>query len=95
MQVFMVAEVMDWADPLITISERIKKVMLNRQDQRSIQTSNTGDGTLEGGAALLQQEMRERRVGASSGFPVILEKEVEAFNVRKRAEKKLLFEHNS
>ena len=36
MQVFMVAEVMDWADPLITISERIKKVMLDRHEQRSM-----------------------------------------------------------
>ena len=39
--------------------------------------------------------MRERRVGVAAGFPIILEKEVESFNARKRAEKKLLFEHNS
>ena len=38
MQIFMVSEVQDWAEPLITIAERIKKVMLDKQggDKRRI-----------------------------------------------------------
>ena len=50
MQIFMVNDVIDWADSLITISERIKKVMGDRQEKRSIQpSSNMGDGgVLEG-----------------------------------------------
>jgi len=29
MQIFMFDEAMDWAEPLITIAERIKKVMMD------------------------------------------------------------------
>ena len=39
MQIFMVNEVIDWADSLITISERIKKVMDDQQERRSIKAS--------------------------------------------------------
>lgn len=81
----MVNDVMKWAHPLITIAERIKKVMQDKQDKRLLQQIGNTDNNM-----LLQQvEMRDRgRGGAASGFPIILEKEVEAYNTRKRAEKK-------
>ena len=102
------------AGPIIRIAERIKKVMLDKQEkillQKIRQTNNTSatafvnldQSSGKGSSAslglnaqqqmlLLQQSERNKK----NKFPVILEKEVEAYNSRKKVEKKRLFEQNS
>ena len=44
MQVFMTGEILPSAYPIITIAERIKKVMLDQQEQKLLQKIRTSQG---------------------------------------------------